>query len=163
MTGGAGDARPGEPATATLVTGATLRVLAVEGGPAEVVDVRGARRLPARTLVAGSAEGPALVLDEPLSLWGGMDPHDGRVVDAHHPQVGAVVTGTVLVLPAGRGSSSSSSVLAEALRLRTGPAAVVLAVADPILTIGALVAAELYGTVCPVVVVDGWTRGDSNP
>lgn len=163
MTGGSGDAPAGASVTDAVASGAVLRVVAVEGGPAEVVGGRGAWRVPARTLVAGAAEGPALVLDEPLSLWGGMDPHDGRVVDAHHPQVGAVVTGTVLVLPVGRGSSSSSSVLAEALRLRTGPAAVVLAVADPILTIGALVAAELYGTVCPVVVVDAWTRGDSNP
>ena len=30
-----------------------------------------------RTLVAGTAEGPALVLDEPLSLWGGVDPGTG--------------------------------------------------------------------------------------
>ena len=33
--------------------------------------------------------GRALVLDEPLSLWGGMDPATGEVIDAHHPQRGA--------------------------------------------------------------------------
>lgn len=92
-----------------------------------------------------------LLLDEPLSFWGGLDPETGLIVDAHHPQRGAGVTGKILVMPAGRGSSSSSSVLAEALRAGRGPAAVVLRRADPIVVLGALVARELYGTACPVV------------
>ena len=48
----------------------------------------------ARTLVAGTAEGPALVLDEPLSLWGGLDPVTGEIVDVRHPQRGANVART---------------------------------------------------------------------
>ena len=106
-----------------------------------------------RTLVAGTAEGPALVLDEPLSLWGGLDPETGNIVDTRHPQRGANVTGRVLVLPSGRGSSSSSSVLAEAIRAGTAPAAIVLGEADPILPLGAIVARELYGSSLPIVVV----------
>jgi predicted aconitase with swiveling domain len=105
-----------------------------------------------RTLVAGTAEGPALVLDEPLSLWGGLDPETGSIIDTRHPQRGANVTGRVLVMPAGRGSSSSSSVLAEAIRAGTGPAAIILGEADPILALGAIVARELFGTSIPVVV-----------
>ena len=106
-----------------------------------------------RILVAGSAEGEALVLDEPLSFWGGVDPATGDVIDVHHPQNGANVTGRVLVLPGGRGSSSSSSVLAEAIRAGTAPAALVLLEADPILALGAVVARELYGRTIPVVLV----------
>jgi predicted aconitase with swiveling domain len=106
-----------------------------------------------RTLVAGEATGPALVLEEPLSFWGGIDPATGRIVDVHHPQHGASVTGTVLVMPAGRGSSSSSSVLAEAIRMGTAPSAIVLRGADPIVALGAIVARELYGVTVPVVVV----------
>jgi predicted aconitase with swiveling domain len=106
----------------------------------------------ARTLVAGTAEGPALVLDEPLSLWGGLDPETGSIIDTRHPQRGANVAGRVLVMPAGRGSSSSSSVLAEAIRAGTGPAAIVLGEPDPILALGAIVARELFGTSIPVVV-----------
>ena len=34
----------------------------------------------ARTLVGGSAEGPVLVLEEPLSFWGGIDPTTGDPV-----------------------------------------------------------------------------------
>src|SRR6185436_17421410 len=107
----------------------------------------------ARTLVAGTAEGPALVLDEPLSLWGNLDPETGNITDTRHPQQGANVTGRVLVLPSGRGSSSSSSVLAEAIRAGTAPAAIVLGEADPILPLGAIVARELYGSSVPIVVV----------
>ena len=106
-----------------------------------------------RTLVAGTAEGPALVLDEPLSLWGGLDPGTGEIVEVRHPQRGANVAGRVLVMPSGRGSSSSSSVLAEAIRAGTAPAAMVLGEADPILPLGAIVARELYGSSVPIVVV----------
>lgn len=97
--------------------------------------------------------GRALVLDEGLSLWGGMDPATGELIDSHHPQRGTRLTGRVLVMPSGRGSSSSASVLAEAVRARTAPAAIILGEADLILAIGSAVAEELYGVLVPVVVV----------
>jgi predicted aconitase with swiveling domain len=106
----------------------------------------------ARTLVAGVGEGEVLVLDEPLSFWGGIDPATGRVVEPRHPQAGAELGGRVLVMPSGRGSSSSSSVLAESIRAGTAPAAIILLEPDPIVALGAIVARELYGTAVPVVV-----------
>jgi predicted aconitase with swiveling domain len=105
-----------------------------------------------RVLVGGSAEGPALVLEEPLSFWGGVDPATGLVTDVHHPQRGANVAGRVLVMRSGRGSSSSSSVLAEAIRSGAAPVAIVLLEPDAILALGAIVARELYGVTIPVVV-----------
>lgn len=113
----------------------------------------GAVRMDAVALNPGRARGTVLVLDEPLSLWGGMDPATGRVTDRRHPQHGATLAGRVLAMPGGRGSSSSSSVLAEAVRAGTAPVGIVLAEPDVILTLGALVAGELYGRWCPVVVV----------
>ncbi|MGH2462737.1 MAG: aconitase X swivel domain-containing protein [Candidatus Limnocylindria bacterium] len=106
-----------------------------------------------RLIAPGRARAPALVLDEPLSLWGGMDPATGRVIERRHPQHGAVVTGRILVLPAARGSSSSASVLAEAVRAGTAPAAIVLGETDLILALGAAVAEELYGLQLPIVVL----------
>lgn len=97
--------------------------------------------------------GRALVLEEGLSLWGGMDPTSGEVIDAHHPQRGANLAGRFVVMPSGRGSSSSASVLAEAVRAGTAPAAILLAEPDLILSIGAAVAEELYGVDVPVVVL----------
>jgi len=99
------------------------------------------------------SEATALVLEEPLSLWGGVDPATGAVIDAHHPQLGANVRDRVLVMASGRGSSSSASVLAEAVRAGTAPAAIVLGEPDLILSIGAAVAEELYGVSVPVVVL----------
>jgi predicted aconitase with swiveling domain len=104
-------------------------------------------------LAPGQASAPALVLDEPLSLWGGMDPGTGRLIDAHHPQHDAELAGRVVVMQAARGSSSSSSVLAEAVRAGTAPAAILLGEPELILAIGAAVADELYGRRVPVVVL----------
>ncbi len=105
-----------------------------------------------RSLVAGDAEGVAIRLAEPLSFWGGFDPAAGRIV-GRHPRSGESLAGRALVMPSGRGSSSSSSVLAEAISLGTSPVAIVMAEVDEIVAVGALVAAELYDITCPVVVV----------
>ena len=104
-----------------------------------------------RVLADGAAEGRALVLDEPLSLWGGVDPASGLIIDARHPQRGTTVAGRVLVMGSVRGSSSSSSVLAEAVRAGFAPAAILLGEPDLILAVGAAVAEELYGVRVPVL------------
>ncbi|QRP43534.1 aconitase X swivel domain-containing protein [Amycolatopsis sp. FDAARGOS 1241] len=109
--------------------------------------------LTGRTVFPGSATGDLLVLDAPLSFWGGTD-LTGRIVDEHHPQRGATLTGRVVALPRARGSSSSSSVLAEQIRAGTAPAALVLTEPDAILMLGAWVAAELYDLRLPIVVLD---------
>jgi predicted aconitase with swiveling domain len=108
-------------------------------------------------LVPGEAGGPALALDAPLSLWGGLDPTTGDIIDQRHPQWGANVAGKVLVMPVGKGSSSASSILLEAVRLGTAPAAVLLAEPDAILALGAAVARELYRVGPVVMVLDGET------
>ncbi|HEX6127687.1 MAG TPA: DUF126 domain-containing protein [Candidatus Limnocylindria bacterium] len=104
-----------------------------------------------RVLAPGAATGRALVLTEPLSLWGGLDPSSGLLIDPHHPQRGASLAGRVVVMPAARGSSSSSSVLAEAARAGVAPAALLLGEPDLILAVGAAVAEELYGVRIPVL------------
>ncbi|MBT8039583.1 MAG: DUF126 domain-containing protein [Xanthomonadales bacterium] len=108
---------------------------------------------PAVCLVPGEASGPLALLTHPLSLWGGFDPHTGRVTDENHPQCGLQIGGRVLLMPGGRGSSSSSSVLLESARLQAHPSAIVLVEPDPILVVGALVAADLYDVHIPVVSV----------
>jgi predicted aconitase with swiveling domain len=97
-------------------------------------------------------EGRALILTDPLSLWGGVDPTTGTIVDVHHPQRGASLAGRIVVMPSGRGSSSSASVLAELARAGVAPRAIVIGEPDLILSIGAAVAEELYGVRIPVIV-----------
>jgi len=115
----------------------------------------------AQSYAAGDAEGLALVLAAPLSFWGGVDVETGRVIDHSHPNLGQLITGRVLVMPGGRGSSSASSVFAESIRRGTGPVGIILAIPDPILTVGALVAQSLYALRCPVVVcpIEGLITG----
>ena len=110
--------------------------------------------LTGRSLVPGRGAGPAMVLGGPLSMWGGLDPESGEIIDRRHPQSGEIVTGRVLVLPFGRGSSCSSAVLLEAVRLETAPAAVCLLEIDPILALGATVARELYDAGPPIVLLE---------
>jgi predicted aconitase with swiveling domain len=107
-----------------------------------------------RVLHAGSATAPTLRLDAPLSFWGGFDPSTGLIIDQSHPQAGASMTGHVVVMPGSRGSSGTPGALAESLRLGTGPSALVVQKADINLTAGAVVAAALYGSSCPIVLVD---------
>ncbi|MFZ1399115.1 MAG: DUF126 domain-containing protein [Candidatus Promineifilaceae bacterium] len=109
----------------------------------------------ANVLVAGTAVGTALVLDEPLSLWGGLNPETGEIIDRRHPQTGQIVSGRVLVLPSGRGSSSASSILLEAVKQGTAPAAILTSETDGILALGAAVAREMYDQSPPVLVLAG--------
>jgi predicted aconitase with swiveling domain len=97
---------------------------------------------------------------EPLSFWGGLDAATGLIIDRQHPQIGQSVAGRILVMERGRGSSSGSSVLAEAIRLGTGPAGIVLLTRDAIVAVGAMVAVELYRKPCPVVLAraEDWPR-----
>ena len=102
-------------------------------------------------LTGGSAQGPLLYSDTPLSFWGGVHPATGEVIDRHHPLSGQVITGQVLAIPSGRGSCTGSSVLMEIILNGHGPAALLLEQPDEILVLGAIVAELVFGRQLPVV------------
>ena len=106
-----------------------------------------------RVLVAGEGQGPLLRLRAPISFWGGVDPETGTVADPRHPDHGRSIVGTVLALPGAVGSSSSSAIILELLRRGIAPAAVLMAEADAILSLGVVVAGELGYPTIPVVEV----------
>lgn len=112
------------------------------------------RELRGDALVPGHAQGQTIVLGEPLSFWGGYDSAAGRIIDGTHPRLGESLAGKIMVMAHAKGSSSSSSVLAEAIRNGTGPIGIVLGERDLIVSIGAIVAAELYGIAVPVVCLE---------
>lgn len=107
-----------------------------------------------RCHVQGTAEGSVLSSDVELSFFGGVDPATGEIVDRHHPLSGKILTGTILVIPGGRGSCSGSAVMLELLLNGRGPKAVVFERDDDILALGVVVAEELFGVSIPVVVLD---------
>ncbi|MBV7572375.1 aconitase family protein [Pseudomonas sp. PDM32] len=109
--------------------------------------------LTGRSLVAGAAQGALLFADVGLSFWGGVDPCTGEVIDRHHPLSGQHLAGRVLAIPSGRGSCTGSSVLMELISNGHAPAALVLAEADEILTLGVLVARTIFARSLPVLCI----------
>ena len=106
-----------------------------------------------KPVVAGSAEGTAIVSEQPISFWGGVNPHTGEITDRRHERSGVIVTGKVFVFPQGKGSSTASATLMESIRAGTAPAAIINLKVDPILALGAIVADELYHKTVPIVVL----------
>ena len=105
----------------------------------------------AQSILGGAAKGPVLVAREPLSFWGGVDPATGRVIDVHHPLHGQCLGGTVLMMPSSRGSCTGSGVLLDMALGGRAPAALVFCETEDVVTLGALVAAEMFGKRLPVV------------
>ena len=105
-----------------------------------------------------SVSGPALVSEKPLSFWGGYDPASGEIIDRRHPLSGENAAGRIFVLPSGRGSSTASAILLEAIRQGTAPAAIVLGQTAPILTLGAVISEEFFDRTIPVVVLKNATQ-----
>jgi predicted aconitase with swiveling domain len=103
---------------------------------------------------ASEARGEALILSQPISFWGGVDPKTGRIADPRHPQIGACVADRVLFLPGTIGSSSASAVLLELVRAGLAPAALVLHQPDAILLLGLIVAREMGWPHPPAVRLD---------
>lgn len=110
--------------------------------------------IPADMLVDGHASGPLIVSPAPLSFWGGFDAASGEVIDRRHPLSGTRLSGLVVALPWTRGSSTTTAVLLEAVRLGTAPAAILLPKTDSFIALASIVAHELYGRGFPVAVVD---------
>lgn len=102
--------------------------------------VKTARMLRGRAVVSGRAAGSALVSERPISFLGGIDPETGAVIEKGHPLEGQTVAGRVLVFPSGKGSTVGSYVLYRLAQAGLAPAAIINAVSEPIVAVGALIA-----------------------
>ena len=107
-----------------------------------------------RTVLPGDAQGEIVSTTEPLSFWGGVDPGTGNVIDVHHPLRARSLTGCVLFMPTSRGSCTGSGVILDLILSGRGPAALVFSEAEDVLTLGALIAAEMFDKPTPVVRLD---------
>lgn len=108
----------------------------------------------ARRILGGTARGAVLATDEPLSFWGGIDPATARVMDVHHPLHGAEIAGRVLLMPTTRGSCTGSGVLLDLALSGRAPAALIFREAEDVVTLGAMIAGELFGRSVPVLRLD---------
>lgn len=102
-------------------------------------------------ILAGPAEGPVVATREALSFWGGVDPATARVIDVHHPLHGVSLAGSILMMPSSRGSCTGSGVLLNLALSGRAPAALVFSEPEDVLTLGALIASEMFGKRLPVL------------
>lgn len=107
--------------------------------------------IPARSILGGSARGPIIATTEALSFWGGVDPATGRIIDVHHPLHGTCITGGILMMPSTRGSCTGSGVLLDLALTGRAPAALLFCEDEDVVTLGALIAAEMFGHSLPVL------------
>jgi len=109
--------------------------------------------LQAKPIIAGSAQGLAVVSNEPLSFWGGIDPETGEIIDRRHEKSGQSVSSRIFAFPNGKGSSTASATLLECIHKGTAPAAIINSSIDTVLALGSIVADELYGKCIPIMLV----------
>jgi hypothetical protein len=62
-----------------------------------------------RKVVGGCAEGEALVTNETISGWGGIDPATGVIIERRHELRGRSFKDKILVFPGAKGSSGWSA------------------------------------------------------
>jgi len=112
------------------------------------------RVIAGRAIVAGNAEGDALVTSDALSFWGGYDFHTGEIIDRRHPLAGVRAAGRILAVPFSKGSSSTTAVLVEAVRAGTAPAAILTTGVDAFFALASIVADVMYGKPFPVIALE---------
>jgi len=102
-------------------------------------------------IAPGRARGEVLVTSEPISFWGGVDPASGRIIDPRHELFGQEVCGKVLAFPYGKGSSTTSLIILELLRVGKAPAAIINVHTEPILATGPVVSRIFFGQSFPMI------------
>lgn len=95
--------------------------------------------LQGRKVVAGCAEGEALVADAMLSFWGEVDPVTGTVIAVGHPLEGCSLRGRVLVIRSTKGSSATPMVIGLAKLEGNAPAAFLNIEVDGLAALGCIV------------------------
>ena len=96
-------------------------------------------KLSGRKIYKGVVEADALVTNDAISFYGGIDPDTGKVVEAGHELEGVKITGKVLVFPTGKGSTVGSYTMYRMMKNKTAPAAIVNEQIDTIIAVGCII------------------------
>ena len=96
--------------------------------------------LKGRVIKEGQAEGEALVTQQPIGFFGGVDPETGVVVEPGHELEGRSISGKILVFPTGKGSTVGSYTLYRLRRNGLAPAAIISTESEAIVAVGAIIA-----------------------
>jgi uncharacterized protein len=93
-----------------------------------------------RKISKGHAKGEVIVTKDSLSFLGGVDPKTGVIIDSLHELYGKKISGKILVIPSGKGSTVGSYVLFQMAKNKTAPSAIISLKAEPIIATGAIMA-----------------------
>ncbi|HOI40611.1 MAG TPA: DUF126 domain-containing protein [Methanobacterium sp.] len=93
-----------------------------------------------RKISRGKAKGEVILSHEPLSFLGGVDPKTGNVIDRGHQLYKQNISGRILVIPSGKGSTVGSYVIFQMAKNNTAPQAIIAMEAEPIIATGAIMA-----------------------
>ncbi len=91
-----------------------------------------------RTIMTGTAAGPALVSRTPISFYGGVDAKTGVIIEKGHELEGECVNGRILVFPCGKGSTVGSYVIYGLQKNGVGPLAIINEETETIIATGAI-------------------------
>ena len=99
-------------------------------------------RLKGRVLVGSveGLEGEALVSQNPISFYGGVDVERGVIVERGHSLEGQAIAGKILVFPHGKGSTVGSYSLYALARRRLAPKVILNREAEPVVASGCVFA-----------------------
>ncbi len=93
-----------------------------------------------RMINPGKARAKAIVSNEPIGFYGGIDAKTGKVIEKGHELEGKSVTGKVLVFPCGKGSTVGSYVIYGLAKNGVGPAAIINRETETIVATGVILA-----------------------
>jgi predicted aconitase with swiveling domain len=96
-------------------------------------------KLQGRKIYKGTVEAEAIVTNDGISFYGGIDPETGKVVEVGHELEGLSITGKVLVFPTGKGSTVGSYTMYRMKKNNMAPAAIVNKQIDTIVAVGCII------------------------
>jgi predicted aconitase with swiveling domain len=98
------------------------------------------RIIKCRKISKGHAKGEVIITKDSLSFLGGVDPKTGIIIDSSHELYGKKISGKILVIPSGKGSTVGSYVIFQMVKNKTAPLAIISLKAEPIIATGAIMA-----------------------
>jgi len=104
-------------------------------------------------VIPGESEGELLISNEPISFWGGYDQYTGEIIDRRHPLSGKIAANKILAIPFTIGSSTTTAILLESIRVGKAPAAIITTKTDHFLALASIVADEMYKKSIPIFTI----------
>lgn len=93
-----------------------------------------------RRISKGQVQAPVLLTRDSLSFLGGVNPETGIITDTNHELYGQEITGKILIIPSGKGSTVGSYIIYQMYKYKTAPLGLIALEAEPIIATGAIMA-----------------------